>query len=609
MCEGARNRFARAWPETVLGLLSCAMFLGFLGSVDLWGKREQRAAAEAIDTIERGHWLIAEIQGRPRLEKPPLPRWLVAGLMRATGRRDEWVVRFPAALSGLGMIGLGYALARRIAGRDAALAAGFFLLTNPFFVLECRQGGNDPPLAFFTTLALYAAWRRLRAGRNDKPGSRAWALLFHLAIGLGFLTKGPIIAAIVAPTILGYLATIRRLRRGSLELWDGAGFALFVVLAAAWPAAVSLIEPRAIEVWLLEMAQKTISIGIGTDERRELLALAWPGLTAPWTFVTLAGTILPFASRVRAKVPGIWFVWWCVVGNLAMFCCWRSAKPSYYLPCSPAVAVLTGIAWSSLSEFAKAKRRDSFWSRNLFIGHAIGWIAFAIAVPLAAPRYAPEWFVWSVSGSCVALAAVWAGTILWRRAASAHAHALVPAGAAFVFIGLVLYGALAPPIVAERGQRSLARAIERSLPFEARRVMFFHQLDEGLWFYLRDRELSPIPGSAPEFNDGIAALRKIRDDAVVRDAKRRIERTRKVFLDWLLSSNRSSDYCLMLARDYDDAIADELAGLVTSIFRENDRAPARGPSRLLRRNGVVLLRVEPFGASVAQAMVDPALRR
>ena len=72
--------------------------MGFLGAIDLWGKREQRASAEAIDTIDQDHWLVARIQGRPRLEKPPLPRWTIAALMRLTGRRDEWMVRLPSAL-------------------------------------------------------------------------------------------------------------------------------------------------------------------------------------------------------------------------------------------------------------------------------------------------------------------------------------------------------------------------------------------------------------------------------------------------------------------------------------------------------------------------------
>ena len=61
----------RRAPEAALALVAVAVFLGFLGSVDLWGKREQRASAEAIDTIDHDRWLVAQIQGRPRLEKQP----------------------------------------------------------------------------------------------------------------------------------------------------------------------------------------------------------------------------------------------------------------------------------------------------------------------------------------------------------------------------------------------------------------------------------------------------------------------------------------------------------------------------------------------------------
>ncbi|MGE3817980.1 MAG: ArnT family glycosyltransferase, partial [Isosphaeraceae bacterium] len=103
------NWLKRWGPEALLAALAGAIFLGFLGSVDLWGKREQRSSAEAIDTIDHGHWLVAQIQGRPRLEKPPLPRWTIAGLMTLTGRRDEWVLRLPGARSALGMGGVVYA--------------------------------------------------------------------------------------------------------------------------------------------------------------------------------------------------------------------------------------------------------------------------------------------------------------------------------------------------------------------------------------------------------------------------------------------------------------------------------------------------------------------
>ena len=123
--------------EVLLAAMAGAVFLGCLGSVDLWGKREQRAAVEALDTIDSRHWLVAEMQGRPRLEKPPLPRWSIAALMMLTGRRNESMVRLPGALSALGTVALVYALGTahgRPRGRTGlgpgSLFAGFLRRRN-----------------------------------------------------------------------------------------------------------------------------------------------------------------------------------------------------------------------------------------------------------------------------------------------------------------------------------------------------------------------------------------------------------------------------------------------------------------------------------------------
>src|SRR5262249_52384944 len=123
----------RWWPEALLTVLVLGAFLGCLGSVELWGKREQRAAAEAIDTVDHNHWLVAEIQGRPRLEKPPLPRWSIALLMKLAGRRDEWMVRLPGAVAGALTVALVYALGLRMRDRELALAASFVLCSTAFF--------------------------------------------------------------------------------------------------------------------------------------------------------------------------------------------------------------------------------------------------------------------------------------------------------------------------------------------------------------------------------------------------------------------------------------------------------------------------------------------
>ena len=276
------------------------------GSLELWGKREQRASAEALDTVENGRWLVAEIQGRPRLEKPPLPRWTTAALMSLTGRSDEWVVRLPGAFSGLATVGLIYALGSRMGGRGLGLASAMILCTTALFISELRQAGNDGPLALFTTLALYAAWRRLHgAGRRserpeggdaeDTPGSRGWAILFHVALGLGFLCKGPIILLLVGLTVIPYLAASGRCRPGFRHLADLVGLALFLGLSLSWPVRVVLDDPHALGVWTTEMGQKTGILPIAHQERAGL------GLAHPLARPAVAGR--SHGRRVAAGRP------------------------------------------------------------------------------------------------------------------------------------------------------------------------------------------------------------------------------------------------------------------------------------------------------------------
>ncbi len=186
----------RSWgPELALAAVASLAFLGFLGSTELWGKREQRAAAEAVDTVAHGHWLVGQIQGRPRLEKPPLPRWVAATLMTVTGRRDEVAVRLPNALAAVCLVALVYAWGRSVGGRAVGLAAGFALASTAAFVVEMRQAGNDGFLTLFVALALAAAAKRWGIGPEggETSGPRGWARLCAAAIGLGFLCKGPVV--------------------------------------------------------------------------------------------------------------------------------------------------------------------------------------------------------------------------------------------------------------------------------------------------------------------------------------------------------------------------------------------------------------------------------
>lgn len=595
-----RSVSRRWWPELVVGLLAGFIFLGFLGSLELWGKREQRASAETLDTVENGHWLVAEIQGRPRLEKPPLPRWTTAVLMALTGWRDEWVVRLPCAFSALATVALVYVLGARIGGRGLALAAAMALCTMWLFISELRQAGNDGPLGLCTTLALHAAWcrlhgtarTRLRATgklEDDSPGPRSWALVFYLALGLGFLCKGPIILLLVGLTVVPYLAAIGRLGTGLRRLADGAGLLIFLGLALSWPVPILLRDSNALGVWMMEIGQKTGMLPI-THQNRSVLGLALPVLVLPWPVAALTGVVLPLVRNRRVRLPwrsgAVWFPWCWAVGNLAMFSAWAVAKPNYYIPCLPGMALLVGMAWIRSSRAARDPARPAS-ARVAAVLLGVQWLIVFLAgimAPLLSRNYltAPD-----PMGIAVIVGAVACGVALglgmWRR--GSDVLALLPITAACAVGALIGYGILAPPDNPARGHRQLARQLEHRLPSAAKTLHFFHEIDEGLWFYLGNRRLVPVPGSQPRYSDSFDKVgnfinTRLPFGAASDPTFRLLDRQKLGLIDWLRIHGPEEPFLLIRTALY-DRMAPDLAGLATPLYQEDG----------LKRNTLTLLQV------------------
>jgi 4-amino-4-deoxy-L-arabinose transferase-like glycosyltransferase len=583
----------RGWgAEGILAVVAGAAFLGFLGSTDLWGKREQRASAEALDTVDHNRWLVAEIQGRPRLEKPPLPRWITAGLIIVTGRRDETIVRLPNALAGLSMVGLVYWLGRGLGGRAVGLASGFALASSFNFLVEMRQAGNDGMLALFTTLALLAGWKRLHGPSEgdevERPGSRVWSFVFYGALGLGFLTKGPIILLMVALTIVGYLATARRLGSGLRSLADGWGLAIFVVLAMAWPVPVLLRDPASARVWWLEIAQKTGALDIPHDKVRESVALDWFWMTLPWTPLAMAAALWPLRKSSRAERPRLAFVWWWAIGNLGVLALWKVAKPSYYLPCMPGVALLVGSEWVRLTRLARVPARGSILARGVLQAFWVTIFVGAAMAPVLVGKLAPIELSWAMAGGMALAIGVVAGAWAWRR--GFDAGAMIPLASGFVAVALIAYGAIAPMENPARGHRELARRLEAIVPADSPTVWFFNDVDEGLWFYLKGHELTPV--AAAKFNRGFD-LRVDAHDRKIDTPEKRVEQARDQLIDWAKHADPTSPFVLIRAKIY-DRFAAEVTDLVEPIYREE----------AVKRNEMVLLRVRTSPSPIALKPVE-----
>jgi hypothetical protein len=147
----------------------------------------------------------------------------------------------------------------------------------------------------------------------------------------------------------------------------------------------------------------------------------------------------------------------------------------------------------------------------------------------------------------------------------------------------------------------LAQTIRRIVPQDVRTLRFFHEIDEGLWFYLNGLDLVPVPGSPPRYNTAYdlvdaSRTRRLPSRTIeVLDARRQ-GRDERLLIQWLDHDEPGTPYLLIRSELYDQW-APELSRRVTPLFRETG----------LKRNELVLLHVDGR-RPLAAATTAPARR-
>jgi hypothetical protein len=347
-------------------------------------------------------------------------------------------------------------------------------------------------------------------------------------------------------------------------------------------------DPNAWGVWMTEIGQKTGILPIA-HRQRAILGLELPALALPWSVMAVAGIALPLVRNGRVKTTwrasSVWFAWWWVAGNLAVFSLWSVAKPNYFLPCMPGLALLAGMAWIRLIRVARAPA----WSIAAAVARLLlgaQWLVFLIVgilVPILTPTHLPEApYAWLTVLGGSGVAGVALGWRLWRS--GRDVLALLPVGSATAVSLAIGYGMIAPAGNAARGHRQLAGQLRQLVPRCVHELRFFHEIDEGLWFYLRAPRLAPVPGSQPHYSDSFDKLAPLlsyeRSAGQAPDPSIALRyRGKHLLLDWLRRPDPDQPYLLIRDRLY-ERLAPDLSGLALPVYREGG----------LRRTHLVLLR-------------------
>jgi 4-amino-4-deoxy-L-arabinose transferase-like glycosyltransferase len=213
--------------------------------------QEARVAESAREILENKKWLFPTLNGKPRLEKPPLMTWLVATSFALTGKTNEPTARLPSiCFSLLSAIAI-FLFARYLFNSEyIAFWSALIQMTAFEFIRQSSVAEIDIAFQCAIACAIYCFYLYLIA----RTEQHKWLLSFsgYILAGLAVNFKGPAaIPLVLLPFIVFFL--IKKQLPVLKPLWGNLiGTSLFFIIAFGWFA--------------LSMAEKDIATDVFSKE-------------------------------------------------------------------------------------------------------------------------------------------------------------------------------------------------------------------------------------------------------------------------------------------------------------------------------------------------------
>ncbi|NJO15863.1 MAG: phospholipid carrier-dependent glycosyltransferase [Thioploca sp.] len=319
--------------------------------IPLWSRPllpidETRYVSVAWEMWNRGNWLVPFLNGEVYYHKPPLLFWLIHWGWGIFGV-NEWWPRLLPGLFSLGSLLLTRQLASQLWPKNPLISqyATWILLSCCWWSIFTSAVMFDMLLTFFTLLGLVAL---LKIGQ--KCSLSGWGL-FGLALGLGILTKGPVMLLHLLPVAV--LAPMWQSHRAySWRFWYGGllgSVVLGSLIALSWaiPASVAGGEEFRQAIFWGQTAHRLVNSFAHNHPVWWYFPLL-PLLFFPWLFW------LPW-WRAWLQLPqhfhheGVRFCLAWLLPVLTLLCLISGKQPHYLLPLFPAFALLSAYLLIQLS--------------------------------------------------------------------------------------------------------------------------------------------------------------------------------------------------------------------------------------------------------------------
>lgn len=359
----------------LLSLLLPALFVG-LGDRPVYKIQEVRIAETAREMLVGGNWVVPRFNGELRLQKPPLPYWLTAMSYRFFGV-DAVATRLPAVIAGLLLALLLWRWIGREAGPEIASASSLLLIASYLGLRYFRSGEADAVLLLCITAACALGYDIL----NGK-GTAARRALFGLALGLGFLSKGPAALAIPLLSLALFAVTEKRAARPLVplkKLFSVPGVLLLVLVAFGWYAWIFATMPDIAQSFFGKQVDETFISGNHAKPLWWYLGHHFE-FFAPWGVLIVPAGWMAYRGS-RGQTPAIVRFAWCWLAVVfVLLTATVNKQMQYALLFAPPLVLVLGY-YIVVATGAYAKINRSLF--GLFCLAALAMVVFAMRQPSA----------------------------------------------------------------------------------------------------------------------------------------------------------------------------------------------------------------------------------
>ena len=435
----------------LLVVLLLPVYFVYLGANTIWDANEAFYVETPRHMVESGDYVTPVFNGQPRLNKPVLSYWIVAGLYNLFGV-SVTVERLGIAIGAMGILLATFLVGRALHSPLTGLLATIIVASAPRMVMFSRRIFIDIWITCFMALTLACFVMALR----EPARRRSWLLAMYAAIGLGVLTKGPV--ALFFPVVV---AAIWMTMSGRWHEVRGAMILPGVLVV------IAIVAPWYVALYLQHGWDPILTFFVGENLGRYTGEMPTEGRGLLFYVPVLLGDLFPWAPLVLVPLVTAWrspvapetndagqvrrILWIWIVTITAVFSLSESKQDLYIFPVVPAVAAL--VAHTLLTR------------RSGAAGRAVTILLAVVGVLTAVAGLAAWWLFgsgyYALEGTTLVAVACVAGGLATAMAVTAGRReaAVVVLATTFVVFNYVFVARVLPSVERLKPARPLAATI------------------------------------------------------------------------------------------------------------------------------------------------------